>query len=156
MSPAEELRYLILGAQREGARAYTAALAPTELTPAQAEAIAVLAEAPGISLVGLGARLVCESGSPSRLVDALVRQGLVHREPDPRSRRSVVLRLTAEGSRRVAGVRAAEAAVHDAIGGALDERELDAALRALRALLDRRPTLDALTLRRADRTSTSA
>ncbi|RIJ19988.1 MarR family transcriptional regulator, partial [Clavibacter michiganensis subsp. insidiosus] len=35
MRPAEELRYLILGAQREGARAYAAALAPTGLTPAQ-------------------------------------------------------------------------------------------------------------------------
>ncbi|RII89852.1 MarR family transcriptional regulator, partial [Clavibacter michiganensis] len=111
MSPAEELRYLILGAQREGARAYAAALASTGLTPAQAEAVVVLAEAPGISLAGLGARLVCEAGSPSRLVDALVRQGLVHRDPDPRSRRSVVLRLTAEGARRVADVRAAEAAV---------------------------------------------
>jgi DNA-binding MarR family transcriptional regulator len=151
VSPAEELRYLILGAQREGARAYAAALAPTGLTPAQAEAVVVLDEAPGISLAGLGARLVCEAGSPSRLVDALVRRGLVHRDPDPRSRRSVVLRLTAEGSHRVADVRAAEAAVHDAIGGALDDRALTAAVDALRTLLDRRPTLDALTLRRADR-----
>ncbi|AJW78590.1 MarR family winged helix-turn-helix transcriptional regulator [Clavibacter michiganensis] len=156
MRPAEELRYLILGAQREGARAYAAALAPTGLTPAQAEAVVVLAEAPGISLAGLGARLVCEAGSPSRLVDALVRQGLVHRDPDPRSRRSVVLRLTAEGQRRVADVRAAEATVHDAIGGALDARQLEAAIGALRLLLDRRPTLDALTLRRADRASTTS
>ena len=116
----------------------------------------MLAEAPGISLAGLGARLVCEAGSPSRLVDALVRQGLVHRDADPRSRRSVVLRLTAEGSRRVADVRAAEAAVHDAIGGALDEPQLRAAVGALRLLLDRRPTLDALTLRRADRASSTA
>jgi DNA-binding MarR family transcriptional regulator len=151
VSPAEELRYLILGAQREGARAYAAALAPTGLTPAQAEAVVVLDEAPGISLAALGARLVCEAGSPSRLVDALVRAGLVHRDPDPRSRRRVVLRLTDEGRGRVAAVRAAEAAVHDAIGGALEERELRAAIDALRRLLDRRPTLDALTLRRADR-----
>ncbi|WP_435081390.1 MarR family winged helix-turn-helix transcriptional regulator [Clavibacter michiganensis] len=153
MSPAEELRYLILGAQREGARAYAAALAPTGLTPAQAEAVVVLAEAPGISLVGLGARLVCEAGSPSRLVDALVRQGLVHRDPDPRSRRSVVLRLTTEGSRRVARVRAAEAAVHEAITDSLDDDAMQGAITALRRLLDRRPTLDALTLRREDRAS---
>ncbi|WP_216363767.1 hypothetical protein, partial [Clavibacter michiganensis] len=70
--------------------------------------------------------------------------------------RSVVLRLTAEGQRRVADVRAAEATVHDAIGGALDARQLEAAIGALRLLLDRRPTLDALTLRRADRASTTS
>nr|WP_228512166.1 winged helix DNA-binding protein [Clavibacter sp. VKM Ac-2872] len=145
---------MILGAQREGARAYAAALAHTGLTPAQAEAVVVLDEAPGISLAALGARLVCEAGSPSRLVDALVRRGLVHRDPDPRSRRSVVLRLTAEGSRRVAEVRAAEAAVHEAITDSLDEDAMHGAITALRRLLDRRPTLDALTLRREDRAST--
>lgn len=154
MSPAEELRYLILGAQREGARAYAAALASTGLTPAQAEAVGVLDEAPGISLAALGARLVCEAGSPSRLVDALVRRGLVHRDPDPRSRRSVVLRLTAEGSRRVAEVRAAEAAVHDAITDSLDGEAMQGAITALRRLLDGRPTIDALTSRRGDRAST--
>jgi DNA-binding MarR family transcriptional regulator len=151
MSPAEELRYLILGAQREGARAYAAALAPTGLTPAQAEAVVVLDEAPGISLAALGSRLVCEAGSPSRLVDALVRAGLVHRDPDPRSRRSVVLRLTADGRERVAEVRAAESAVHDVIAGSLDDAAMGQAIAALRGLLDRRPTLDALALRRADR-----
>jgi DNA-binding MarR family transcriptional regulator len=155
VTPAEELRYLILGAQREGARAYAAALASTGLTPAQAEAVVVLDEAPGISLAALGARLVCEAGSPSRLVDALVRAGLVHRDPDPRSRRSVVLRLTEEGASRVAAVRAAEAGVHDAIAGALDDGELAAAIGALRRLLERRPTLDALTLRRGDRAAST-
>ena len=42
---AEELRYLILAAQREGARALAELLRPAGLTAAQAEVLAVLDDA---------------------------------------------------------------------------------------------------------------
>ena len=47
MEPIEEFRYLVLAAQREGARALATALKPHDLTPSQAEAIAVLRDADG-------------------------------------------------------------------------------------------------------------
>ena len=150
MKPAEELRYLILGAQREGNRAYAAALRPSGLTPSQAEVVLVLETSPGISLSGLGARLVCEAGSPSRLVDSLVRAGLVHRDADPRSRRSVVLRLTPDGARAAATARDAESALNAAIESELDAETIDATVAVLRGFLAKRPAGDAIALRKAD------
>ena len=50
MSPAEELRFLILGTQREGNRFFSALLAPLGLTPSQAEVLRCLAEAEGALL----------------------------------------------------------------------------------------------------------
>ena len=63
MERAEELRYLILGAQREGARALTELLRPAGLTAAQGEVLAVVAEANRpLSVRQIGERLVCEGG----------------------------------------------------------------------------------------------
>jgi DNA-binding MarR family transcriptional regulator len=99
---AEELRFLILAAQREGNRRLAQALRPLDVTPAQAEALRLLQDRQPLTLSGLGELLVCESGSsPSRLVDRLVTAGLVDRLESPSDRRQVVLTLTAAG-RRVA------------------------------------------------------
>ncbi|WP_051639914.1 MarR family winged helix-turn-helix transcriptional regulator [Cellulomonas sp. URHE0023] len=89
-----ELRYLILAAQREGNRAFARLLEPTGLTPSQAEILVVLGELGPLSLRALGTMIVCEAGSPSRVVDALVRRGLVERRTDPSDRRAVLLDLT--------------------------------------------------------------
>lgn len=99
MSPEAELRFLILGVQREGNRLLTGLLAPVNVTPAQAEVIGCLASFGEMSLNELGKVLVCETGSPSRLVDTLVGRRLVDRQEDPGDRRRVTLRLTAEGKR---------------------------------------------------------
>ena len=79
MRPEEELRFLILGAQREGNRLLAAQLSPLGLTPSQAEVIRCLGDYGSMSLRALGELLVCESGSPSRLVDALVSREIVAR-----------------------------------------------------------------------------
>src|SRR5204862_2497912 len=74
MTPAEELRYLILALQREGNRLLAAGLRALELTPSQAETLRVLADHQPLTLTGLGELLVCETGdNPSRLVDRLVK-----------------------------------------------------------------------------------
>lgn len=93
----EELRYAILAAQREGNRQLAAALVPHEVTPSQAEVILVLGTHGPTTLKGLGDLLVCESGSPSRLVDSVVKRGLVDRVDNPMDRRFVLLQLTSEG-----------------------------------------------------------
>src|SRR5829696_7232423 len=95
MDKAEELRYLFLAVQREGNRALTDALSPLELTPAQAEVLQVLNQYPLLTLIELGERLVCETGSPSRLVSSMVEKGLVQKTTSEVDRRASQLRLTA-------------------------------------------------------------
>jgi DNA-binding MarR family transcriptional regulator len=149
VEPVEELRYLILGAQREGARALADLLRPAELTAAQGEVIAVLqdAERP-LTVREIGERLVCEGGSPSRLVASLVDTGLLQRGERPGDRRAVELSLTAQGVAVAKEVRRAERALHDWLAGALGERDIAAVIRALRKLVDGRPAGEAIARRR--------
>src|SRR5215212_9609157 len=105
MEPAEELRYLVLGAQREGARLLAELLRPLGLTPAQAEVVAVLRDADRpLTVREIGDRLICESGSPSRLVATVVDMGLIQRSPRPGDRRAVELSLTSEGRKQARGL----------------------------------------------------
>lgn len=149
MRPEEELRFLILAAQREGSRALTAALSPLELTPAQAEVVRCLADYGPMSLRELGAMLVCESGSPSRLVDTMVKRELVTRTEDPSDRRSVTLALTAEGKRLDRAVRKVEEALYQQIGGQLGADTMSKALALLRPLVAGSPGGEAIARRRS-------
>jgi DNA-binding MarR family transcriptional regulator len=112
MIPEEELRFLILGAQREGNRMLAERLAPLGLTPSQAEVLRCLADTGPLSLIALGRLLVCETGSPSRLVDTLVGKALVQRAENPADRREVTLRLTAQGKRLSSKVAKIEAELY--------------------------------------------
>jgi len=99
MRPAEEIRYLVLAAQREGSRLLDRALRPLGITDAQAEVIRVLQDRQPLTLSGLGDLLICESGnSPSRLVARLVDAGLVRRQIPEHDRRHVELTLTDVGA----------------------------------------------------------
>ncbi len=89
--------YLALAVQRESGRMLGEALRPLGLTPAQSEVLEALSGSRPISLGELGSRLLCETGSPSRLVDRLVGAGLVERRPSLKDKRAVVLGLTAAG-----------------------------------------------------------
>jgi DNA-binding MarR family transcriptional regulator len=149
MEAVEELRYLILGAQREGARALAELLQPTGLTPAQAEVLAVIAEAGGpLTVREIGERLVCESGSPSRLVASVADAGLLERGQRAGDRRAVELSLTERGRAAVEAVRRAESELHGWLASSLGERELAALVRALRKLVHERPAGDAIARRR--------
>jgi DNA-binding MarR family transcriptional regulator len=150
MEPIEELRYLVLGAQREGARTLADLLQPAGLTPAQAEVIAVLRDADGpLTVRELGDRLVCEGGSPSRLVSSVVAAGLIERGERAGDRRAVVLSLTPAGRRAAREVAAAERELYEWLGGALSERETAALVRGLRKLVAGRPAGDAIARRRS-------
>ncbi len=118
---AAELRYAILAVQREGNRRLAAALAPLEVSPAQAEVLVVLGEHGPLTLKGLGSLLVCESGSPSRLVDALVRRGIVDRIDNPMDRRQILLQLTKEGRRLLPEISAVEAEIDASLAHAFDK-----------------------------------
>jgi DNA-binding MarR family transcriptional regulator len=150
MDTIEELRYLVLGAQREGARTLAKLLQPAGLTAAQAEVIAVLRDANGpLTLRELGERLVCEGGSPSRLVSSVVAAGLIERGGRPDDRRAVTLSLTRAGRRAAREVTTAERELYDRLGAALSEREAAALVQGLRKLVSGRPTGDAIARRHA-------
>lgn len=135
MTPEEELRFLILGAQREGNRVLTSLLASLDITPSQSEVLRILAEAGVLSLSALGRRLVCETGSPSRLVSTVVGRGWVRRQEDGRDRRQVTLALTPEGTEMEKAVRDAEAQLHGWIATRLSAAEVAGISRALAKML---------------------
>ena len=135
MRPEEELRFLILGAQREGSRNLTVQLSPLGLTPSQAEVVRCLADHGPMSLRALGGLLVCESGSPSRLVETLVSRDIVARKEDPADRRQVTLELTRTGKSLDGKVRQIEDQLYAGIGSQLGKAGLASALALLRPLL---------------------
>ncbi|MEV4628182.1 MarR family transcriptional regulator [Micromonospora sp. NPDC049523] len=125
MRSAEELRFLILAAQREGNRLLGQALRPLGLTPSQAEVIRILQDRGPLTLNGLGELLVCESGnSPSRLVDRLVAVGLVSRKVAEHDRRHVELSVTEEGVRLCGQVAEIEEKLYQSIDVAAEGRDL--------------------------------
>ncbi|ALJ18937.1 MarR family winged helix-turn-helix transcriptional regulator [Microbacterium sp. No. 7] len=132
---AQELRYAILAAQREGNRQLALALAPLEVTPSQAEVILVLGEYGPTTLKGLGGLLVCETGSPSRLVDSLVKRDLVDRIDNPMDRRQILLQLTKEGRRLRPQIEAAEAAIDQSLRDAFGDELLRDIVQRMRAFL---------------------
>jgi DNA-binding MarR family transcriptional regulator len=145
MEPVEELRYLVLGAQREGARAFAELLRPIGLTAAQAEVLAVLRDTDRpLTVREIGERLVCEGGSPSRLVASMVAVGLLARGSRPADRRAVELSLTAEGKAEAQRVSEAERRLHDRLADALGDRDVAAIVRGLRKLVGGRPAGDAI------------
>jgi DNA-binding MarR family transcriptional regulator len=157
MEAIEESRYLVLAAQREGARALAAALKPHDLTPSQAEAIAVLRDARRpLTVREMGERLVCEGGSPSRLTSTLTRKGLVESRADPSDGRITLLSLTPTGIDAARAVRRIEQDLYSAFSTIVSERQVQAAIPVLRALVDRLPTGAALQRRIADKATTTA
>ena len=136
MEPAEELRYLVLAVQRDGNRALAARLRPLGLTPSQAEVIGVLARsARPLTVRQVGDQLVCEPGSPSRLVSSLAAAGLIDRTPDPDDARAWTLELSAQGRQTAANLRRVEARFHADLASRVgSQRDAEIALRVLRRL----------------------
>ena len=150
MRTAEHLRYLILAAQREGNRQLTVFLSRIGLTPAQSEALRIVADHGPLALKELGDMLVCDTGtSPSRIVDRLVAAGLVQREVGEHDRRQVRLTATAEGRERAAQVQGIEDQLYDAIDGAVSAADAEVLARTLGALTHGSPAGGALEKRLA-------
>jgi len=137
MTPAEELRYLILALQREGNRQLTEVLRPLGLTPAQAEVLQVLEQFGQLTLIELGERLVCENGSPSRLVKSMVNHGYVVRTPDPNDGRAIRLSLSDKARKLMPQLNAIEDAYNEEVGKLAEGLpiSLDTALETFRGLV---------------------
>jgi DNA-binding MarR family transcriptional regulator len=147
MQPIEELRYLILAAQREGSRLVAEALRPLSLTPSQAEVLRVLQDYAPLSLIALGDLLVCETGSPSRLVQGLVEDGLVERTPSATDKRMVTLTLTDRGREMAAKVAALESQFYAANADLVTDAPVSEILALLWRIVDGKPAGMALARR---------
>ncbi|AFY75413.1 transcriptional regulator [Synechococcus sp. PCC 7502] len=149
MNAIEELRYLILASQREGDRLLSAALEPIGLTTSQAEVLRVLYDHAPLSLIELGERLVCETGSPSRLVNTLVEKGLVERTPAEHDRRMVILALSITGRKLTEQVIVIEQAFYAGIASVFGDTSLEEINEILWKFVTERPTGEALIRRKA-------
>jgi DNA-binding MarR family transcriptional regulator len=150
MRTAEQLRYLILAAQREGNRRLTVMLADVGLTPAQSEALRIIADHGPLALRELGDMLVCDTGqSPSRIVDRLVAAGLALRTVSERDRRQVSLALTAEGRAKAQRVAEIENRLYDLLDQAVEGTDVGAFIAFLSAFTHQSPAGLALTRRLA-------
>ncbi|MEV1175910.1 MarR family transcriptional regulator [Nonomuraea sp. NPDC049784] len=148
MRPAEEFRYLVLAAQREGNRLLGQALKPLGLTTSQAEVIRILHDRQPLTLTGLGELLVCESGtSPSRLVDRLVAAGLIQRTAAEHDRRHIELRLTDRGDDLAQQVIQIEEQLYRSIDALAEDTGLDQINTFLRAFVGDLPAGQALARR---------
>jgi DNA-binding MarR family transcriptional regulator len=142
----DRVRYLILGAQREGSRMMAASLRKKGLTPAQAEVLEVVEQHGPLTLSELGKRLICEAGSPSRLVDTLVRRGYISRERGQDDRRVVTLTPTRDGT-QIMDDAVDLGGLRDHIAARLTPREISELTTLLGKLLTGTRTGDALALR---------
>jgi DNA-binding MarR family transcriptional regulator len=92
---------------------FAARLEAHDVTVPQWVLLRTMFDRPPGSLGSLAEALGTDMGAISRMVERLLKKGLVAREPDPTDRRAVVLRLTAEGRALVPAL-AAEADDNDA------------------------------------------
>ncbi len=147
MIPIEELRYLILAAQREGNRLFADALYPLHLTPSQAEVLRVLQDHAPLSLIALGDLLVCETGSPSRLVQGLVEADLIERMPSTTDKRMIILTLTDAGREKAEKVGAIESQFYEANADMVKDAPLPEMLGLLWRFVEGKPAGMALARR---------
>ncbi|RLQ94604.1 MarR family winged helix-turn-helix transcriptional regulator [Falsibacillus albus] len=104
----ERFRFLVLAMQRQGNRIYKDLLSDIGITPSQAEVIQILKKWEQLSLKELGALLICETGSPSRLIDRMVKDGYIERMRSTDDSRFVKLRLTELGIEKSGDIKKAE------------------------------------------------
>lgn len=91
--------FLLGLAHRKLVKAYEEALAPLNLTIAQAHFLSVLFARDGQVCRELATELGVDAGTLTPMIDRLVRQGLVRRCPDPDDRRATRLCLEPAGRR---------------------------------------------------------
>jgi len=150
MDQIEELRYLVLAAQRDGSRRLAEALRPLDVTSAQAEVLTILASASQpLSVKELGAQLVCEPGSPSRLTRTITAAGLAELSADPADARVTRVTLTPQGRAKASAIAEIERGFHEELRSVLpDSAELDGLIATLRQLAEAGPSGQALARRR--------
>ena len=131
----ESLSEAFWGVARQLRRQSTQTVAPWDITPGQARALAVLTHATAIRLSDLADRLRIAPRSTTEVVDGLEERGLVERQADPTDRRATLIALTEEGGKVAEAIRLARTAEAEAFFGTLsasDQAHLSRILAQLR------------------------
>jgi DNA-binding MarR family transcriptional regulator len=131
-----ELSELLMRVSRAQRRRWRDVLAPWDLSPHQARALAVVCERDGVRLSDLAEALRIAPRSATEVADGLQERGLVERTPDPGDRRAVILRPTDEGRRIRGEIGAARAADSSELFARLSPGDRDTLARILRTLAD--------------------
>ena len=105
-----------------------------DLTMAQFKALVVVEASSGISVCEVGRELGIGESAASLLVDQIVRHGYVGRTTDPADRRRVLLAVTAPGKKLIRELRHGRRQSLDGWLADLDDDDLEALARGLRAL----------------------
>ena len=107
---------------------------PSELSLPQFRTLGIVQRHPGASLSVLAEHLGLTTASASKLVDSLVRKGLVTREDSSEDRRKVVLNVTKAGRHALEIARKAALGSLAEMLAALDEPDRNAIIRAMDVL----------------------
>lgn len=132
----EKLRLAVLAVQHEGSRRFGTLTRDYELTRTQAEILAVVEDFGPLSLKELGELVVCESGSPSRATDDLVRRGYLSRSRDGLDRRRLNVDITPGGKVLLAAVADELRGMHERVRAALTEPEMANIATALALIIE--------------------
>jgi DNA-binding MarR family transcriptional regulator len=140
----EQIRYMILAAQRQGNRILEEKLRSMGITPSQAEVLRLLEHYEPISLKDLGGLLICESGSPSRLLNSMVGAGMVERRTDEKDRRITLLQLTAKGRTALPLIQQIEGDLYNFMNQTWSSNEMQEMANLLQEFLGNFPVSDSL------------
>ncbi len=140
----EKLRYLILALQRQGNRMLNDQLSHLELTSSKAEVLRVLESYEPLSVKEIGNLLVCETGSPSRLIKNMVQDNLVESIINPSDSRAKLLKMTQKGNCKVKEVKNIENQLYLNFLEILSEEEITQTNLVLSKLLKNISTSDRL------------
>ncbi|WP_433285599.1 MarR family winged helix-turn-helix transcriptional regulator [Pseudonocardia sp. CA-142604] len=132
--PEETLAEAFRGVARQLRHQAQRALAPWDVSPSEARALGVLTRHGPVRLGTLSEHLRIAARSATEVVDALEKDGLVERRPDPCDRRATLVALTDRGAQVSAGVRAARAAEAEEFFARLDDADRASLTRILRNL----------------------
>jgi DNA-binding MarR family transcriptional regulator len=122
---AAELGELLVGAWRAFTRKGLAGFQAHGLSPARVRLLLALATAGGIRMSSLAEQLGVTNRAITRLVDALQREGVLARRPDPDDRRAIRLELTEAGVALVDKIQRLQHQVSEQIFAPLSQPERD-------------------------------
>lgn len=140
----EQIRYMILAAQRQGNRLLAENLREIDLTSSQAEVLSLLSQQEPLSLKELGERLICENGSPSRLVNTMVRKKLVNRKSNEKDARLKLLQLTAKGREKSQALMEIEESLYGLLNSIWTEEEKRQMIHCLKLFIKDFPVTNSL------------
>jgi DNA-binding MarR family transcriptional regulator len=112
------------------------------LTNLQLEALEWIAEHDGSALGALAEARYYLRPTATRLADALEKEQLIERRPDPEDRRSVKLFITEKGKEAIMKVRSEISSILEEILTFMEERDQKALLLGLKALIEADKKLD--------------